>query len=120
MKIYISGPMKDMPEHNFPLFNATAATLRDLGYAVVNPAEINPGPHPDEFADPTAWRDYYHKCLRADIRELTDCDVLVLLPGWEVSSGANLELHLAHRLGIRPFIYNDFLLDHYRRQGSVV
>lgn len=27
-RIYISGPMSGMPEHNFPAFNAEAARLR--------------------------------------------------------------------------------------------
>lgn len=87
--IYISGPMTGMPDLNYPAFNAEAARLRALGYTVVNPAEINPD-------GKTPW----HQCLRSDLKALCDCDTLALLPGWEKSQGAHLELHVAHRLGL--------------------
>jgi len=88
-RIYLSGPMTGLPGLNFPAFNAEAARLRGLGHVVVNPAEINP--------DATlSWG----QCMRADIKALCDCDVLALLPGWETSLGAHLELHIAHRIGL--------------------
>lgn len=89
-RVYISGPMTGLPECNFPAFHAAAASLRSRGYEVSNPAEINKETNGD-------WCKY----LRADIKALCDCDVLVLLPGWESSKGAHLELHVAHRLGLR-------------------
>ena len=39
--------------------------------------------------------------MRADIKALCDCTHLVLLPGWENSNGAHLELHIAHRIGLK-------------------
>jgi len=89
-RVYVSGPMTGMPEHNFPAFHAASAALRDLGMEVVNPAEINsePGARP------------WEQCLRNDIKQLCDCDAIVLSPGWERSKGAHLELHIAHRVGI--------------------
>lgn len=86
--LYISGPMSGLPEHNFPAFNAQAARLRALGYSVINPAEIN-----------SDGKDSWHQCLRNDLKARCDCDALVL-PGWEKSQGAHLELHVAHRLGL--------------------
>ena len=88
-RIYISGPMSGMPEHNFPAFNAEAARLRALGYDVVNPAELNPEPE-------KTW----HDCLRTDLMELLTCDAIALLAGWQKSAGAHLEIHVAHRVGI--------------------
>lgn len=76
-RIYISGPMSGMPEHNFPAFNAEAARLRALGYDVVNPAELNPEPE-------KTW----HDCLRTDLMELLTCDAIALLAGWQKSAGA--------------------------------
>lgn len=39
--------------------------------------------------------------LRADFAELLRCDVVVMTPGWETSSGALAELQLAVHAGIR-------------------
>ncbi len=98
MRIYLSGPMSGVPEHNFPAFNAYAAGLRGRGYTVVNPVEINP--------DATmSWE----QCLRADIKALCDCDGIALMPGWERSKGAQLEQHVAHRLGLNILYVTDLL-----------
>lgn len=88
-RVYLSGPMSGLPELNFPQFNAVAAALRAKGIEVVNPAEINA-----EHAG--SWEAF----MRADIKALCDCDTIVLLPGWERSKGAHLELHIAHRVGM--------------------
>jgi len=90
VKVYLSGPMSGMPEFNFPLFNVEAAELRRLGYAVVNPVDINPD-------HSTPWS----ACLREDLRALLDCDAVAVLPGWEKSRGATLEVFVATQLGMR-------------------
>jgi len=88
--------MTGIVDHNFPAFKAEADRLREQGYEVVNPADLNtPG---------TPWE----VCLRVDIKALCDCDVLVLLPGWQNSAGANLEVHIAHRLKIEIQYARDF------------
>lgn len=89
-RVYVSGPMSGLPDLNFPAFHQAAAQLRALGLQAVNPAEINPG-------STMSWE----ACMRADIKALCDCDALVMLPGWENSRGAHLEVHLAHRLGMQ-------------------
>ncbi|QNB13454.1 DUF4406 domain-containing protein [Paraburkholderia tropica] len=90
MKLYIAGPMTGYAELNFPAFHAEAARLRALGFEIVNPAEIN--------ADPTAG---WLECMRADVKQLVDCDGVALLPGWEQSRGATIERNLARDLGLR-------------------
>lgn len=39
--------------------------------------------------------------MRADIKALCDCDHVVVLPGWEKSRGATLEVFIATQLGMR-------------------
>lgn len=73
---------------NFPAFNAMAARLRANGLSVVNPVDLNPDPRTPRI-----------ECLRSDIRELCGCDGIALMPGWQQSSGASLELHVAQHLG---------------------
>jgi hypothetical protein len=89
-RIYVSGPMTGIPDHNFPAFNAEAARLRALGYEVVNPVDVNPD-------HGTPWAE----CLRNDLLALLQCDGIALLPGWESSRGAALELHVARALGFQ-------------------
>lgn len=95
-RIYISGPMTGLPALNFPAFNAEAARLRGMGFEVVNPAELNEDPNAN-----------WHDCMRTDLKALLDCDTLALLPGWQKSSGAHLEMHVAHRVGIEIVMAKD-------------
>lgn len=87
-RIYIAGPMTGLPDFNYPAFNAEAARLRALGYHVENPAE-NPGQQ--------SWAAY----MRVAIRQMLTCDTIALLPGWEQSKGARLELSIARRVGLK-------------------
>ena len=90
MKLYVSGPMTGIEDHNFPAFNAAATKLRALGYEVIDPADKG-------IIEGWVWEDY----LRWDIRALLDCDALAMLPGWLASRGANLEVHVAQALKMR-------------------
>lgn len=97
-RVYLSGPMTGLPELNFPAFNAEAARLRSLGFVVVNPVDLNPDPA-------TGW----NECMRNDLKALLDCDMLALLDGWQRSSGAHLEMHMAHRVGMEIVIAKEVL-----------
>ena len=89
MKVYISGPMSNMPDLNRPAFNAKAAELRALGHEVVNPAEL------PEIPGGT-WADY----MRADIKLLLECEAVYRLPNWHQSKGACLEVLIAEEVGL--------------------
>ncbi len=91
-RVYISGPMTGLPLLNKPAFTAAARELREAGYEVVNPAELDLG-------EGASWEAY----MRHDIRALCDCDILALLPGWMDSKGAHLEVHIAHRIGLKLY-----------------
>jgi hypothetical protein len=88
--IYLSGPMSGLPDYNYPLFNNAANWLRLEGYTVFNPAEAFNG-------DQTrSWSDY----MRHDIRQILGADEVRVLPDWHLSTGATLEVALAHSIGI--------------------
>lgn len=86
--VYISGPMTGVEDYNYPLFNWVAETLRQRDYAVINPAEFFGG-----NADRT--REEY---IRESIIRLLEADAVVLLPGWQDSPGARLEVAIAGEL----------------------
>ena len=88
--LYLSGPMTGHPDWNYPAFHRAAQALRARGFAVVNPAEAYDG-------NTTLPFDVY---LRHDLRSiLQDCDTIVVLPGWEKSPGAVLEVAVGAALG---------------------
>ena len=97
-RLYISGPMTGKPGLNFPAFIDAARNLREQGYEVINPVEIN--------SDPNAkWED----CLKKDIEELKKCDVIVLLDGWHQSKGARVELGVALSREMEIRFYKDMV-----------
>lgn len=108
MRIYVAGPMRGIPQFNFPAFDAAAERLRGEGHEVFNPADRDRRKHGtdvnasatgdladvehigfslrDALGDDTAWI-----CKHAD--------AIYLLDGWEASRGATAEKALAEALG---------------------
>lgn len=96
MRIYIAGPMTGIEDLNFPAFYAAAEDLREQGYEVVNPAEMDK-PEDIEMYDrdiekggaSESWRYFLARDLEI---VLTQVDAVAVLPGWERSVGAGLEV----------------------------
>jgi hypothetical protein len=89
--------MTGMPNYNYDAFDDAAQYLRDLGYFVFNPAETFGG-------DTTRERHHY---MREDIQALLHADAVVLLPGWEGSSGVAVELVVANELQMPIYELHD-------------
>lgn len=87
MRIYISGPMTGMKDLNHLAFIAAQRDIQALGYDVFSPHEA-----------PTfsTWEEY----MRFDIAQLLTCEGIAMLPGWELSRGAQLEKQIATALGM--------------------
>jgi hypothetical protein len=96
--LYLSGPMTGIPEYNYPYFNRVADAIRTTyNDRVFNPAEAFEG-------NTDLPRDTY---LRHDIETLLYVDAIVLLPGWETSKGALLELWIARELTLDIWKWDD-------------
>jgi len=93
VKVYISGPMTGLPEHNRAAFDHTACMLGIQGYTPVNPFDVAAAAG---IPDDSAWSTY----MRADIKALMDCDAIHFLPGWNASAGAILEAKIAGALAM--------------------
>lgn len=90
MKLYLAGPMTGITAFNFPAFNDAAERLRASGHVVFNPAETDDG-------DTSLAYDYY---MRQDIRAILEVDAIAILPGWQQSKGATLEVSIGRTLGL--------------------
>jgi hypothetical protein len=98
IKYYLAGPMSGIPQFNFPMFFRVGKRLREMGYDIVSPAEIDCKEDGDaalksKDGDPKeasrSWGDF----LARDVKLLADGGItgIIFLPGWETSSGAKLE-----------------------------
>lgn len=100
-RFYLCGPMSGIPGFNIPLFDEAAEKLRKTGLTIVSPAELDdPAVRADCLASPMGdhnamhgtWADF----LARDVKVIADgVEGLVLLPGWEQSRGARLEVFVA-------------------------
>ena len=96
-RVYLSGPMSGLPNLNAAAFNEAQEELIALGAEFVfNPARA--WGHNDRE---TSWY------MRHDLHRLTESDggsplfdVVVMLPFWNTSAGASLELRVARACGI--------------------
>lgn len=110
MKIYIAGPMRGLPEFNFPAFNDMAAWLRAKGHTVYNPAELPNNQFTLEtnrsaFATELSW-----------IAE--NADAIYMLVGWEQSRGARAEWALANALDDIRIFYQGGIEDYEYSEGA--
>lgn len=90
--------MRGIADYNFPAFHAATARLRAAGHEVWSPAERDE--QQDGFnpsADEAKPLRYY---MLYDLPAVLHSDAVAVLPGWESSTGANLEVHVARVCGI--------------------
>ena len=96
MRIYIGGPMRGLPDLNFPAFHEAAAMLRAEGHHVFNPAESDF----DKAKEDVTIRE----ALKVDLLWILEhAECVALLPGWRHSLGATAELALANALDLKAF-----------------
>lgn len=96
-RVYICGPISGLPNLNRDAFIAMERVLIELGYDAVNPhntcANIFRELYPND-------KEHWKACMKADIAQLMSSDYILLLPGWDMSKGAKIEIALARELGI--------------------
>jgi hypothetical protein len=90
---YISGPMTGLPDYNYPAFKEAAKKLRAIKVEVLSPEEMDKkhGFHSREEA------------LRRDIEFVCQAKSVCVLPGWQGSFGAVLEVDVARALSLPIF-----------------
>lgn len=87
--VYLAGPITGLPDCNRAAFRDAATALRAAGREVVNPHELG--------LDGAPWQ----ACMDVCLAQLVRCAEIHLLPGWQHSRGARLELMVAIALGLR-------------------
>lgn len=82
MIAYLSGPITGNPDYKRQ-FAWAAKHLERLGWDIINPAAM------DRVVPVSAFS--YEDYMEIDLLLLSKADVLIQLPGWEESRGANRE-----------------------------
>ncbi len=96
--VYLSGPMSGHEDFNYPVFNRAATRLRELGYDVINPAETAGGIVHLSRAT----------FLRIDMGYVMAAEAVAVLPGWEKSRGACLEMMVGDAIDLPIHQFNWF------------
>jgi hypothetical protein len=109
-RIYVSGAITGRPlDEARKQFEEVCWRLAERGYEPVNPFDVPPHPAcdcPIPFEEAMGavgaggghdWGCY----LRGDLAAMLDCDAIYMLPGWESSHGARLELTVASAVGLK-------------------
>ena len=111
MKLYLAGPMRGIPEFNFPAFYRAAAQLEREGHIVFNPAakdretygpDISKGNTTGSEAQAVRQHGFsLREALAADMAWIcAEADAVALLPGWQGSKGASAERATGVALGL--------------------
>lgn len=111
-KVYLAGPMRGHANLNFEAFRQAAELLRDWGYEVVSPHEIDIEKgwvvyeQDDEgrftFVEGTSTFSL-KEAMRGDYAAIIWADQMVMLPGWESSAGTAQERRVANEVGTPVF-----------------
>lgn len=84
-RVYVAGPMTGIEHYNRTAFETAAKTLNAAGYNAITPFDC-------------LTTDDWQEGTRADIRAMLQCEEIFVLPGWQNSKGASLEIQIARTL----------------------
>jgi len=97
MIVYLSGPMSGIANYNGEAFEAYAKKLRDAGFEVISPWELDHGNHDQPYGT------YLARDLHMLLHPARKVERIYMMPGWEASRGARLELHAAACVAIEAY-----------------
>lgn len=103
MKVYIAGPITGIPNNNRRAFDAAVKHLREGGRDPVSPAELE-----EKIGAGHPWQVYMNRALSL----MLDCEAVFVLPGWQRSRGASLEVYVATQIALPVHfapLWDDFL-----------
>lgn len=92
--VYLSGPITGSLHDAEERFDRAERSLSDK-YLVINPFKIG-----QALARHLGREPSYQEYMKLDLNWLTRCEIVYMLPGWELSEGAKLERFVAISCGV--------------------
>ena len=117
MNVYIAGPMTGHDRYNEAAFLAARDALKHRGHNVITPFDLNDmvwfrntGRHFDPGTDKCDWDTPEHatilrEMLTEDMVAVLAADAVYVLPGWQRSRGATVEVLVAQNANIPVIEY---------------
>lgn len=100
---YVAGPMRGLPQFNFPAFDEARDNLLSFNVNVISPADIDRAAGDEDSDNQKLFclRDFFSLYfIRANAGEKGEGAYLAMLPGWESSIGAAAEFMIGRWLGL--------------------
>jgi hypothetical protein len=143
-RIYIAGPMTNIPYFNFPMFDTFRDLYKKMGYEVFSPADHDRSLLgkpvewiPEEGDSKGPWKCWSPSAIPVGasmptLRDMLGADLawiagnathIAMIPEWENSKGANAEWSLAKTLGLVIHYYpmpHDMILEIHKENGLIV
>jgi hypothetical protein len=104
-KCYVSGPMRGIPRYNYDSFKAATKLLREAGWEVFSPQEKDENLGIDPPEDGVTDLSLVALSIGDDLKAICKSNAVFVLPGWEWSEGALLEVEVAHRIGVPVYTF---------------
>jgi len=108
VKVYLSGPMRGLPNFNHEAFISAAERLRTQGHAVFNPVEETIKLYGADVYKNNPQGIESIACIdtrKVFLNDLSficlEAEAIALLPGWRKSKGAKAEYATAKALGLK-------------------
>jgi len=106
MTVYLAGPMRSYPQLNYEAFASAQKRLAHMGYNVLNPHTLDRVAGFDSTKDcvidhngtPEGFD--IKACIRRDVEAILRSDMIIMLDGWEDSTGAKAEHAIAEWLNL--------------------
>lgn len=116
-KVYIAGPMRGLPQFNFPAFYKAEAMLDLWGLDALNPARMDIKDNKATFnhnmnrssgGDVIAENTFtIEDAFTRDFQAIIAADAVMVLPGWKQSQGANREVAFSTSIGKPVYLYDE-------------
>jgi len=106
-QFYLAGPMRGLPLSNFPAFSTASHVLRSRGFKILSPAEKDIKAGFDVSRPVSEQKFDMGAAFRWDFKAVVDSNGIILMPGWEHSTGAKAERLVAQLCELEVYLLDE-------------